>query len=97
MGCDGANSTVRDLVGVAVHDLGFFYDWLIVDVMLPEFAGQTNAICSHVLASSLLQRIYQRVAFLNRLPGRTQFVLHFLLRNAIRVVLPVQRRLRFVG
>jgi 2-polyprenyl-6-methoxyphenol hydroxylase-like FAD-dependent oxidoreductase len=34
VGCDGANSTVRDLIGVPVTDLGFFYDWLIVDVAL---------------------------------------------------------------
>lgn len=34
VGCDGANSTVRDLVGFAVHDLGYFYDWLVVDVVL---------------------------------------------------------------
>jgi flavoprotein hydroxylase len=32
VGCDGANSTVRDLAGVTVTDLGFFFDWLIVDV-----------------------------------------------------------------
>lgn len=36
VGCDGANSTVRDLVGAGVTDLGFFYDWLIVDVVLHE-------------------------------------------------------------
>jgi flavoprotein hydroxylase len=36
VGCDGANSTVRDLLGVGVTDLGFFYDWLIVDVQLHE-------------------------------------------------------------
>ena len=36
VGCDGANSTVRDLVGATVTDLGFFYDWLIVDVALHE-------------------------------------------------------------
>ena len=36
VGCDGANSTVRSLVGAPVHDLGFFYDWLIVDVVLHE-------------------------------------------------------------
>ncbi len=36
IGCDGANSTVRDLVGTTVTDLGFFYDWLIVDVLLHE-------------------------------------------------------------
>ncbi len=36
VGCDGANSTVRTLLDVPVTDLGFFYDWLIVDVMLDE-------------------------------------------------------------
>jgi len=36
VGCDGANSTVRGLIGVVPHDLGFFYDWLIVDVVLGE-------------------------------------------------------------
>lgn len=36
VGCDGANSTVRGLAGLPVRDLGFFYDWLIVDVILDE-------------------------------------------------------------
>jgi flavoprotein hydroxylase len=36
VGCDGANSTVRSLTAVSVRDLGFFYDWLIVDVILAE-------------------------------------------------------------
>jgi flavoprotein hydroxylase len=36
VGCDGANSTVRSQLGVAMTDLGFFYDWLIVDVVLHE-------------------------------------------------------------
>jgi 2-polyprenyl-6-methoxyphenol hydroxylase-like FAD-dependent oxidoreductase len=36
VGCDGANSTVREQAGLAVHDLGYFYDWLIVDVILNE-------------------------------------------------------------
>jgi flavoprotein hydroxylase len=36
IGCDGANSTVRTRVGAPVTDLGFFYDWLIVDVILNE-------------------------------------------------------------
>ena len=36
VGCDGANSTVRDLLGIGVDDRGFFYDWLIVDVILDE-------------------------------------------------------------
>jgi len=36
VGCDGANSTVRSLVAAPVVDLGYFYDWLIVDVILDE-------------------------------------------------------------
>jgi len=33
VGCDGANSFVRRHIGTTVTDLGFFYDWLIVDVI----------------------------------------------------------------
>lgn len=33
VGCDGANSFVRSRIGAAVTDLGFCYDWLIVDVV----------------------------------------------------------------
>ena len=36
VGCDGANSTVRSLAQIPVTDLGFFYDWLIVDVILDQ-------------------------------------------------------------
>jgi 2-polyprenyl-6-methoxyphenol hydroxylase-like FAD-dependent oxidoreductase len=36
VGCDGANSTVRTLVDAPVTDLGFCFDWLIVDVVLHD-------------------------------------------------------------
>jgi 2-polyprenyl-6-methoxyphenol hydroxylase-like FAD-dependent oxidoreductase len=36
VGCDGANSSVRELLDIGVEDRGFFYDWLIVDVVLDE-------------------------------------------------------------
>jgi 2-polyprenyl-6-methoxyphenol hydroxylase-like FAD-dependent oxidoreductase len=36
VGCDGANSTVRSLLGTTIHDLGFFFDWLILDLILHE-------------------------------------------------------------
>ncbi|MBI3786467.1 MAG: bifunctional 3-(3-hydroxy-phenyl)propionate/3-hydroxycinnamic acid hydroxylase [Deltaproteobacteria bacterium] len=32
VGCDGANSFVRQHVGANITDLGFFFDWLIVDL-----------------------------------------------------------------
>lgn len=36
IGCDGANSFVRQRLGTPVTDLGFFYDWLILDVIPDE-------------------------------------------------------------
>jgi flavoprotein hydroxylase len=36
VGCDGANSFVRGRLGATVTDLGFFFDWLIVDVVPHE-------------------------------------------------------------
>jgi 2-polyprenyl-6-methoxyphenol hydroxylase-like FAD-dependent oxidoreductase len=36
VGCDGANSLVRQHLGATVTDLGFFFDWLIVDVIPHE-------------------------------------------------------------
>jgi flavoprotein hydroxylase len=36
VGCDGANSTVRNLIGLDMTDRAFFYDWLIVDVIVDE-------------------------------------------------------------
>ena len=36
VGCDGANSFVRSQMDTAVTDLGFFYDWLIVDLVIHD-------------------------------------------------------------
>lgn len=33
IGADGANSTIRDLAGLPVFDLGFAADWLVVDIL----------------------------------------------------------------
>ncbi|MEV8254286.1 bifunctional 3-(3-hydroxy-phenyl)propionate/3-hydroxycinnamic acid hydroxylase [Rhodoglobus sp. NPDC076762] len=47
VGADGANSTVRRWAGIDWHDMGFFYDWLVVDVIpdpsleFPHVAIQT--------------------------------------------------------
>lgn len=36
VGCDGANSFVRNRLGIEMTDLGFSYDWLIVDAVPHE-------------------------------------------------------------
>jgi 3-(3-hydroxy-phenyl)propionate hydroxylase len=36
LGCDGASSTVRRLVGISLDDLGFDQPWLVVDVLANE-------------------------------------------------------------
>lgn len=35
-GCDGANSFVREALGITNEDKGYFFDWLILD-MIPQF------------------------------------------------------------
>jgi aspartyl/asparaginyl beta-hydroxylase (cupin superfamily) len=64
---------------------------LIIDVIRPEFARQENMICAHVLASSVLQMLYQRFAFLGQRSGYLKKNMYNLLRYAIRVILPIQR------
>lgn len=65
---------------------------LIVDVMRPEFANQTNSICRHVLAVQGLQVVYQKIAFLRGLPRGLKYVIHRLLQGGLAVILPLQRR-----
>ena len=69
---------------------------LIVDVVRPEYARMKNAVCANVLASSLLQMLYQAFPWLNKTPGRIKALLYFLSRTAIRGFLPIQRRLPFI-
>jgi 3-(3-hydroxy-phenyl)propionate hydroxylase len=34
IGADGANSIVRSWIGAAVTDLGYFHDWLVIDLLM---------------------------------------------------------------
>ncbi|MFD6278383.1 bifunctional 3-(3-hydroxy-phenyl)propionate/3-hydroxycinnamic acid hydroxylase [Streptomyces sp. NPDC060209] len=48
VGCDGANSFVREAIGATVTDFGFFNDWLTCDVKLHEpreFVPNNLQIC----------------------------------------------------
>lgn len=66
---------------------------MILDVFRPEFADRKAYVCANVLASIAMQGIYQRFPALNRASGRLRIMLHGMMRGAIRVILPVQRRL----
>ena len=39
IGCDGATSTVRALLGIEVEDLQFDEPWLVVDVLVDELTA----------------------------------------------------------
>ncbi|MBM4243284.1 MAG: bifunctional 3-(3-hydroxy-phenyl)propionate/3-hydroxycinnamic acid hydroxylase [Deltaproteobacteria bacterium] len=57
VGCDGANSFVRTSIGAPVTDLGFFYDWLIVDVRphVPKLWSPLNIqICDPTRPTTLV-------------------------------------------
>ncbi len=58
LGCDGAGSTVRRLLGIAWRDLGFQERWLVVDVRCPEPLGTwdgVHQVCDPARAATYLQ------------------------------------------
>ncbi|MHC5908236.1 bifunctional 3-(3-hydroxy-phenyl)propionate/3-hydroxycinnamic acid hydroxylase MhpA [Streptomyces sp. S6] len=57
VGCDGANSFVRDHLDVPVTDLGFSYEWLLCDVRLREpgeFVPTNVQICDPARPTTLV-------------------------------------------
>jgi flavoprotein hydroxylase len=57
IGCDGANSTVRGQMATSVTDLGFAYDWLIVDVVPAEqraWSPENLQICDPARPSTVV-------------------------------------------
>src|SRR5665213_2366223 len=47
LGADGANSETRNDLGIGWHDLGYFYDWLVVDVV-PRPSLQISPLAKQV-------------------------------------------------
>src|SRR6185312_3328728 len=57
IGCDGANSIVRERMGTAVEDLGFAYDWLIADTVPRDpglLAGVNLQLCDPARPTTLV-------------------------------------------
>jgi 3-(3-hydroxy-phenyl)propionate hydroxylase len=58
LGCDGANSTVRELAGITMDDLGFTERWLVVDVRadapLDTWDG-VEQVCDPARAATFMQ------------------------------------------
>ncbi len=75
VGCDGANSFVRDCLGTTMTDLGFHYDWLILDVIPHEhreWKPMNVQICDPVQPTTMVSGGpgRRRWEFM-RLPGET--------------------------
>src|SRR5450755_3448846 len=58
LGCDGANSTIRELAGITMGDLGFTERWLVVDMRagtgLDAWDG-VEQICDPARAATFMQ------------------------------------------
>ena len=58
LGCDGANSTIRQLAGITMEDLGFTERWLVVDIQvetgLDTWDG-VEQICDPARAATFMQ------------------------------------------
>lgn len=75
VGCDGANSFVREHLGVALTDLGFSYEWLLCDVELREpreFTPTNVQICDPARPTTVVGSGpgHRRWEFM-RLPGES--------------------------
>jgi len=73
VGCDGANSFVRDVMGTRMIDLNFKHDWLLVDVVFHEkraFRPNDVQVCDPARPTTIVAsgRGHRRWEFM-RLPG----------------------------
>lgn len=75
IGCDGANSFVRRGIGASAIDLGYFYDWLLCDLVLNErreFHPNNLQICDPARPTTVVSGglDHRRWEFM-RLPGES--------------------------
>src|SRR4051812_1294276 len=72
LGCDGAGSTVRELIGAAMYELGRPDRWLVVDVCAPGFDPWPGAhqVCDPLRAATFMPGPGERARWEFRLaPG----------------------------
>lgn len=72
LGCDGARSTVRDLVGIAMQDLGPTERWLVVDVRsdLPlDTWGGVEQVCDPARPATFMRVVGDRYRWEFQLRG----------------------------
>ncbi|WP_178945285.1 bifunctional 3-(3-hydroxy-phenyl)propionate/3-hydroxycinnamic acid hydroxylase [Kocuria sp. TGY1127_2] len=73
IGCDGSKSTVREALGIQMKDLGFRYDWLIVDTLPQddlEWSPQNWQLCDPRRPTTLVSGgVGRRRWEFMRLPG----------------------------
>jgi 3-(3-hydroxy-phenyl)propionate hydroxylase len=58
LGCDGANSTIRELAGITMEDLGFTERWLVVDLRAEtglETWDGVEQVCDPARAATFMQ------------------------------------------
>ena len=58
LGCDGANSTIRELTGITMEDLGFTERWLVVDIQAEDGLNTWDGveqICDPARAATFMQ------------------------------------------
>ena len=58
LGCDGANSTIRELTGITMDDLGFTERWLMVDIQVEDGLSTWDGveqICDPAPAPTFMQ------------------------------------------
>jgi 3-(3-hydroxy-phenyl)propionate hydroxylase len=58
LGCDGANSTIRELAGITMEELGFTERWLVIDILsgkLLDTWDGVEQICDPARAATFMQ------------------------------------------